>query len=744
MRRLGIQQLQEPANISHDDIPPTPGLETTPPPFLVSAFFHRSPIALYDLTAPLPASANQSPWTPFSKYDCDELEARYQVFNDKKVNEKKVDPTNPDKTPNGSDENMEGLSGADEEMLLVGSERLHHVLFNTWTMKPVYWSSQNASATQTPVRRGTWFLMSDSLPVSDTLAAALERGYHEVKPWTQAYEAELMSAMEIGESAETKLKYNVEGDIHGQYIIYRDKKSAWIGSRTIGSRLVKSLYGSIGKSRKDSFIEVYRGYDFGKAHPKRRTRDRSPNPSSRTNTSPESPQSPEKLKDMQGDLATDEEQDGIPRPIEVTDLILVIHGIGQKLAETSEGWTFTHAVNKLRLLIHEQLLHKDVMPALRSGFCPQVLPINWRVNFDPDAPPVATSQIDETEMFTLDDITIDSIPAVRDLIGKVVFDIPYYMSHHKSAMIAAVVKEANRIYRLWLRNNKGFEKRGGQAHIICHSLGSAISFDVLSNQPTDVKVGPSLYDTISRKLTGNEAAQKEREDSTFFSFNTNKLICVGSPAAFFLLLKQHHLLPRRGMKRWESSSKDDKVTCKQGTYGCLAAKDVYNVFYATDPIAYRMNATIDSSLSSVLPPTQLPTASTPFFASLKLPFTSTSQSISQSGAVTPDPSDRPELKNLPSQVELQDHDFSRESLADARLHLLNENHQLDYSLPSTSYMEHQYLSMIYAHQGYWESKEFARLVVLECGKEHGEIIPSMRGLKKSTVLIENMKKLGPK
>lgn len=731
MRRLGIQQTSPiPQPVGH---PPTPGLETTPAPFLVPAYFHRSPLALYDLTAPLPTSYAQVQWTPFSKYDCDLLEARYQELLGSEYDAPTSDLPK-------EDENKESDEDEDTRQLLVGIERLHHVNLKTWLMKPVYWTHRHSSANQTAVKRGIWFYGADSLPVEEALADALERGYHEVKPWTMAYEAELEAAGEIGESAEAKLKYNVQDDPHGQYIIYRDQGSAWIGSRTIGSRLVKSLYGSFGKSKRDSFIEVYRGYDFKKVPHTRKARDRSPLPPTSRRRASSQPRS-EKLKDIQGEEAADEDIDGIPHPTEVTDLILIIHGIGQKLAETSEGWTFTHAVNKLRLLLHEQIIHKDVTSVIRKDFCPQVLPINWRVKFDPDAPPSSDSDRDDSEMFSLDDITIDSIPAVRDLIGKIVLDIPYYMSHHKPRMIEAVVKEANRIYALWVRNNDYFEKNGGRVHIVCHSLGSAISFDVLSKQPNNVKAAPSFFDSISRKL-GGEAALKAHEQANFFNFNTSNLICVGSPAAFFLLLKQKHLVPRRNMKPWEPTSRDEKLTAKIGIYGSLAASNIYNVFYATDPIAYRMNATVDAQLGKGVRPVQIPSNAAPFFSSLKLPFTTPAAPTAPAATDQEkhDEGERPELRQLPSQVELEDHDFSREHVAESRLRLLNDNGTLDYVLPSTGYMEQQYLSMIYSHAGYWESREFARLVVIECGRQPGETILGMRGVKKMST-HENLKKL---
>jgi hypothetical protein len=39
----------------------------------------------------------------------------------------------------------------------------------------------------------------------------------------------------------------------------------------------------------------------------------------------------------------------------VTDLVLVIHGIGQKLSERVESYHFTHAINTFRRYVNEEL-----------------------------------------------------------------------------------------------------------------------------------------------------------------------------------------------------------------------------------------------------------------------------------------------------------------------------------------------------------------------------------------------------
>ena len=139
-----------------------------------------------------------------------------------------------------------------------------------------------------------------------------------------------------------------------------------------------------------------------------------------------------------------------------------------------------------------------------------------------------------TNYFTLNDITPETIPAVRNLISDVMLDIPYYLSHHKPHMVKAVIMEANRIYRLWCKNNPDFDKIG-RVHLIAHSLGSAMALDILSNQPTKL---PKEHHNFNRK------AMSER-----LLFDTKSLFLVGSPAGFFLLLNRSKYSPAQWLNQ---------------------------------------------------------------------------------------------------------------------------------------------------------------------------------------------------
>lgn len=169
---------------------------------------------------------------------------------------------------------------------------------------------------------------------------------------------------------------------------------------------------------------------------------------------------------------------------QVTDLVLIAHGIGQKFAERVESFHFTHAITAFRRSVNIELGNPGVKSVLREGQNGiMVLPVNWRhhLSFEDGGPMTDADKASSApENFGLKDIEPNTIPAVRSLISDVMFDIPFYMSHHKPKMISALVTEANRVYRLWCRNNPDFSRKG-RVHLIAHSLGSVM---VILNLPS--------------------------------------------------------------------------------------------------------------------------------------------------------------------------------------------------------------------------------------------------------------------
>ena len=369
-----------------------------------------------------------------------------------------------------------------------------------------------------------------------------------------------------------------------------------------------------------------------------------------------------------------------------------------------------------------ELASDTVKPVLRDNLGGvMILPVNWRSTLSlEDGGSAESSESKDAEQikdFTLKDITVGTIPAIRNLMSDVMFDIPYYLSHHKPKMMEAVIKEANRIYRLWCRNNPGFDS-SGRMHLVAHSLGSIMALDILSKQPTKI---PESINLRSGKVSGS-----------IFEFDTKNLFICGSPAGFFLLLNKARLTPRNGRQKPGLNKEDVEsgVGGETGTYGCLAVDNVYNVMHPHDPVAYRLNACVDVDYSSTLEIASVPSSSVGWITSL---FRGRPAPMSRPPRPFDTQSARPSIAKLPSSMEMEVHNFSLEEIAEKKMHLLNDNGQIDYYLSSGGGpLEIQYLNMLSAHSSYWVLRDFIRFLVVEVGRKPGrdETMLAMRAVKK--------------
>ncbi|KAK9320479.1 DDHD domain-containing protein [Lipomyces orientalis] len=423
---------------------------------------------------------------------------------------------------------------------------------------------------------------------------------------------------------------------------------------------------------------------------------------------------------------------------DIRHLVLVVHGIGQKLSERVETFDFTYAINAFRVLMAKQ---HEVMSTSHPPSA--VLPINWRrkITFDyEDA--ASSSSSAETKAtpvhrpFALSDITPNTIPTVRNIISDVLLDIPYYLSKHRSRVLHAVAAEANRVYRLWMRNNPGWQ---GKISIIGHSLGSVIAVDILSRQPT---VPPPL---------GSQNENLSEEDELLLEFPVRNLFLAGSPVGFFLLLNRTNLMPRimskerlaaiaKNMPNSDDHDDDDREVDELdpadldpdsigidhgGVYGCLAVENIYNVIHTSDPIAYRLNPCVDPEYAEKLRQAVLsvPIIRSGIFRRLfskdKKPARPLQRHAGDAKDTTYSFTRAPSSLPVSPQIELETRDFRYEKIVKTRMHCLNENGQIDYLLQPRGALENQYISILTAHSGYWESKEFAYLVAQECSRQEG-------------------------
>ncbi|TKY87747.1 hypothetical protein EX895_003328 [Sporisorium graminicola] len=297
------------------------------------------------------------------------------------------------------------------------------------------------------------------------------------------------------------------------------------------------------------------------------------------------------------------------RKDEPPELVFAIHGIGQQLTEDFEALDFVYDVEHLRNLASENA-RDPAIRRLSRGRRAQFIPICWRrfVHFD-DEPE------SNDNFYTLNDITnTAAIPLVRNVITKVVLDVPFYLSRHRKKMIDSVISELNRTYRLFCRRNPNFEKKAGRVSIIGHSLGSALSADILSAQPSRV---PPLSEV---ERSDQEALRRNDR----LHFNVKNLFFIGSPVAFFFHLNGGQLIARSGTERHPNND-SDALDEEIGRYGCLAAENVYNVFNPNDPVAFQLAPTVDSAYAKLIKPLSIESATDALLRSLSMPRISVSR-----------------------------------------------------------------------------------------------------------------------
>ena len=621
-------------------------------------------------------------------------------------------------------------------------------------------------------------------PVESDLANQLEEGYEYIKPWTPTYVDELNSCQEIGPEAELKVVHriwpsNEPNQPPSRPSTSKDKRqlinapemrlgtdelkqrSAIVAAGKPGNRAAGVLDGfddpvrlfarssivyanayegqilspsqlpSVARGRRPLAkirkgqpvgVTVVRGFDhkaWEKLHPNRKSAENNRAQENLETMRARSSATTASMKPCTGCISAKE----IPV---VTDLVLVVHGIGQKLSERVESFHFTHAINAFRRQVNLEMQSEAVRPWLRQGMGSiMVLPVNWRSKTKLEdgefqLQPQEEDQDPSENQFTLKDITAESLPAVRNLISDVMLDIPYYLSHHKPKMIEAVIKEANRIYRLWCNNNPGFHENG-RVHLIAHSLGSVMALDILSKQPTKLPKQLDFRDTNVR--------------TDILEFDTKSLFFCGSPAGFFLLLNHSPLIPRKGRNKPEANGEDNNlgIEGETGTYGCLAVDNLYNVLHQNDPVAYRVNACVDVDYATSLQQAFVPSAVASWGEYFGSMFRSSHVTPIKALEALPQ---RPNMASMPSTVEMETHNFTREEIAEKRMLLLNDNGQIDYTLRSRGGpLEIQYLNMLSAHSSYWILKDFVRFLVVEIGRKPGKssTVSRFKAVKKAWV-----------
>ncbi|KAK4447945.1 phospholipase DDHD2 [Podospora aff. communis PSN243] len=335
---------------------------------------------------------------------------------------------------------------------------------------------------------------------------------------------------------------------------------------------------------------------------------------------------------------------------DIEHVVLVTHGIGQLLGKRMESVNFVHDVNTLRKTLKSVYSVSGDLRSLNSeggetgpGNCRvQVLPVVWRhlLDFPKRRQKKREHDLgyafdDEDEYPSLQDITIEGMAFARSLISDLALDVLLYQSGYREQITEIVLKESNRIFRQFKERNPEFK---GKVHIMGHSLGSAIMFDILCRQREKTQLAQQPRNPLRFWPSQDRYESKDLNKTLEFEFEVEDFYCLGSPIGLFQMLKGRTIAARSLPGAAASMSPlnpeymedpflsvtqpsaytDERVSPITGLPFNVSSPKVnqlFNIFHPSDPIAYRLEPLISTAMSS-LKPQQLPYTKKGFLGSV--------------------------------------------------------------------------------------------------------------------------------
>uniref|UniRef100_A0A0N5A0K5 DDHD domain-containing protein n=1 Tax=Parastrongyloides trichosuri TaxID=131310 RepID=A0A0N5A0K5_PARTI len=270
-------------------------------------------------------------------------------------------------------------------------------------------------------------------------------------------------------------------------------------------------------------------------------------------------------------------EDGKP---DFTDLMFVVHGIGQK------GYENLIAKNTQQMRdILNPMMEKHLKGCKKKLI---MLPIEWR-----------SSLVLDNELSS--HILLSRMSSVRESLNSIAMDIMFYQSPlYRTEIINGVIRQLNNVYRTFIKNNPNFK---GKISVFAHSLGSVILYDILStwsplkiydeyvSKSLESKL-ESLHDEEKQNLKSYITARKDIYEKVVVSdllneqeedllFSVKNLFCVGSPLAVFLIM--------RGAKSENLYLNKNRL------------EKIINIFHPLDPVAYRLEPMFHHSYKFIKP-----------------------------------------------------------------------------------------------------------------------------------------------
>ncbi|XP_076442138.1 phospholipase DDHD1-like isoform X2 [Babylonia areolata] len=286
------------------------------------------------------------------------------------------------------------------------------------------------------------------------------------------------------------------------------------------------------------------------------------------------------------------------KPPDITHLVFVIHGIGQKM----DSGAIVRCVKDLRDRV-SSLQHK-LFPQLSSNNQrAEFLPVEWRSSLKLDGD-------------TVESITPNKMLGVRSILNSSAMDILYYTSPiYRNEILASLHTELIRLYEMFCARQPYFEANGGKVSVVSHSLGSVITYDIITgwnpiklydqfvnavckeqelharqNQvPLSVSLSQQLNCAKQKVMeleVSLENLHDEEQGKPRLPFKLENLFCLGSPLAVFLAL--------RGVRPQGTGSPDHFLPAG-------ICRRIFNIYHPSDPVAYRLEPLVLKHYATIMP-----------------------------------------------------------------------------------------------------------------------------------------------
>lgn len=282
------------------------------------------------------------------------------------------------------------------------------------------------------------------------------------------------------------------------------------------------------------------------------------------------------------------------KPADISHLVFVIHGIGQKM----ETGNIVKRAKELREKV-SQMKAKHFCLIENTSQRAEFLPVEWRSSLKLDGDMV-------------DLITPHKMRGMRSLLNNSAMDILYYTSPlYRSEITHSLQNELNRLFEMFCARNPYFQVNGGKVSIVAHSLGAVISYDIITGwnpiqlydqfvnsviegeqQDSDSSEIKEEIHEARQKATAVESILKDVQEKhkqkcgPTLSFTIENMFCLGSPLAVFLAL--------RGFRPQGKGTLDHIMPSS-------LCKRLFNIYHPYDPVAYRLEPLILKHYSTIMP-----------------------------------------------------------------------------------------------------------------------------------------------